>query len=110
MIKKINIEEFVKGLLRAFRRNEKTQFDSVFNRKHYHWVDTVVREKTFEYYTTINDTNLIDPVFYKNNEEAFFRLIHNNWDKKTLKKSKKASSEIEMAAMPDPNLYKEVFG
>ena len=110
-MKKINIEETVKGLLRAFRRNEKQQFDSIFKRKHYHWVDNVVRQKTFEYYTTINN-QMIDPVFYKENEEAFFKLIHNNWDKKTLKKSKKTSTESqdEMTAMADPNLYKEVFG
>jgi len=69
-----------------------------------------VREKTFEFYTSTNDKNLVDPVFYKKNEEAFFKLIHNNWDKKTLKKSKKVSDETEMAPMSDPNLYKEVFG
>ena len=53
---------------------------------------------------------MIDPVFYKQNEEAFFKLIHNNWDKKTLKKSKKAEDKEEMSGMSDPSLYKEVFG
>lgn len=110
--KKINIEETVKKLLRAFRRCQKHQFDSLFKRKHYHWVDTVVRDKTLQFYTTLKGDDCVEPQAYVENEEAFFKLIHNNWDNKSVKKSKKNSfnPEEQVESTGISLLYKEVFG
>ena len=48
--------------------------------------------------------------FYKQHEEAFFKLVHNTWDRKTSKKSKKTYDGGDMKLMAITGVYKEVFG
>ena len=48
--KKINVEEIIKKLIRPFRKTLKKTIDGKFNRKHYHWVDSNVQSKTFEFF------------------------------------------------------------
>lgn len=99
----------VKKLLRAFRASLKRQFNELSGKKHYHWVDTSLRIITLQFFTALSEQNI--PVeFYKENEEAFFKLVHNTWDNKTSKKSKKTYDGGDMKRMAITGVYKEVFG
>jgi len=86
---KIVVEEKAKHFIRLFRRSLKRQFDDIYKRKHYHWVDSVVREKTNKFFTTTLDIAGITPELYKENECNFFMLMHPSVDRKVLKKSKR---------------------
>ena len=88
-VPKIVVEEKAKHFIRLFRRSLKRQFDDIYKRKHYHWVDSVVREKTNKFFTTTLDIGGITPELYKENECNFFMLMHPSVDRKVLKKSKR---------------------
>jgi hypothetical protein len=88
-VPKIVVEEKAKHFIRLFRRSLKRQFDDIYKRKHYHWVDSVVREKTNKFFTTTLDIAGITPELYKENECNFFMLMHPSVDRKVLKKSKR---------------------
>lgn len=73
----------------------------------------MVRDKTFEFYTTLKGDDCVNAEAYAKNEEAFFKLIHNNWDNKSLKKKKnvlQATREDQIESTGVSTLYKEVFG
>ena len=99
----------VKKLLRAFRASLKRQFNELSGKKHYHWVDTSLRIITLQFFTALSEQD-INIEFYKQNEEAFFKLVHNTWDSKTSKKSKKTYDGGDMKRMAITGVYKEVFG
>jgi hypothetical protein len=86
---RIVVEEKAKHFIRLFRRSIKRQFDDIYHRKHYHWVDSVVRETTKKFFTTTLDIAGITPELYKANECSFFMLMHPSVDRKVLKKSKR---------------------
>lgn len=99
----------VKKLLRAFRASLKRQFNELSGKKHYHWVDSSLRIITLQFFTALSEQD-INIEFYKQNEEAFFKLVHNTWDSKTSKKSKKTYDGGDMKRMAVTGVYKEVFG
>jgi len=86
---KIVVEEKAKQYIRLFRRSIKRQFDDIYKRKHYHWTDAAVREKTARFYLETLDIPGLTPELYKANECAFYMLMHPSTDRKQLKVSKR---------------------
>jgi poly-beta-hydroxyalkanoate depolymerase len=84
------------------RKSLKRQFDSVFNKKHYYWNDTSLRRQTLKFYTELS-TFQVPSEFYLQNEEAFFKLIHNTYDE-----TKRDGACMKHMAVT--SVFKEVFG
>ena len=106
---KIVVEEKAKQYIRLFRRSIKRQFDDIYKRKHYHWTDAACREKTAKFFMETLDITAITPELYKENECAFFMLMHPSTDRKQLKISKRNDTpwfEIDEFSY----IYKLVFG
>jgi hypothetical protein len=75
----------------------------VFNKKHYYWNDTSLRRQTLKFFTELS-TFQVPSEFYMENEEAFFKLIHNTYDE-----TKRTDSAC-MKHMAVTSIFKEVFG
>jgi len=99
----LNVERNIKTLVRLLRKSIKRQFDDVYNKKHYYWNDTNLRKRTLKFFTELSNFD-VPAEFYIENEEAFFKLIHNTYDN-----SKHTIGEC-MKHMPITDLFKEVFG
>jgi hypothetical protein len=101
----LNVERNIKTLVRLLRKSLKRQFDDVYNKKHYYWNGTNLRKRTLKFFTELSNFE-VPCEFYLENEEAFFKLIHNTYD------NSKHTQEIGecMKHMPITDLFKEVFG
>ena len=81
--KKIKTDQVVKKIWRLFRHLVKENFQKVFGKKYYHWIERTKRQKTLAFFTERQELKRghvdyqVSLDFYKRNEEVFYKLVHN---------------------------------
>ena len=105
----MNVEEVLKKLIRGFRKVLKTAFDGKYKRLHYHWVDSKVQQKTFEFFQELIDAPQIANMI-ATNRGAFFYLIHLKFDNKKVKNSVRSEFEEMKFAPETKTCFLELFG
>ena len=105
----MNVEEVLKKLIRSFRKSLKLAFDGKFKRLHFHWIDSKVQQKTFEFFQDLIDAPEIATMI-ASNKGAFFYLIHLKFDNKKVKNSIRTPFEDMNFDPATKKCFEELFG